>query len=107
MMLWRAAGRPVSFPDHPWFAAAPHRLLPALRWAVANGVLVPGVVPFDATQRVNRAEIARWLQSTDAFLDRPVLPSAAPSAPPTTVVPSPTTAPPEPPPTVPEATTVP
>ncbi len=100
-MLWKAAGRPGPFPTHPWAASAPPRLRAALRWAIANGILGPGGGGFGIHRSVNRAQIAVWLQATDAFLDLPPLPATPPTTVPPTTVPVPTTTAPPPPTTMP------
>ena len=103
--LWRAAGRPTGYPDaHPW-ADAPPTLRLALKWAAAEGIVTGIDGAFRAGRTVDRAQIAVWLQATDAFMHEPP-PAPLTTVPPTTL-PPPTTVATTVPPTTAPATTVP
>ncbi|WP_309066099.1 glycosyl hydrolase [Microbacterium sp.] len=66
--LWRLAGSPAPTAAHA-FPDVPDRSADAVAWAVEEGVVEPeSAEAFGATDRVKRAEIARWLQRTDAFI---------------------------------------
>lgn len=88
--LWRAAGRPTGYAaNHPW-PDAPQSLRPALQWAAAEGIVTGVDGRFRADGTVDRAQVAVWLQATDAFLHQPP-PAPPPSVPPPTTVPPSTT----------------
>ncbi len=99
-LLWRAAGSPAPFRPHGFTDPIPPYLRPALRWAVAEGIVAPGPT-FGPDRPVERYRIALWLRATDAAL-HPAPPPPGPPAPtttapattlPATTLPAPTTAP--------------
>jgi mannan endo-1,4-beta-mannosidase len=65
--LWRVAGSPAPTVAHT-FKDVPTASRDAVSWAVEEGI-VDGAsgVKFGVNGRVDRAEIARWLQRADAF----------------------------------------
>ncbi len=104
-MLWKLAGRVGGLPPHPYTDDNPARMAAALNWAAANGIVTGIHGAFRRGRPVDRAQVAVWLQATDAFLHLPPVVPPAPS--PSTTVP-PTTGPPTTgPPTTPVPTTVP
>jgi hypothetical protein len=107
--LWRTVGRPPAPTQHEWPDTTTSLRRP-LNWAAANSVVSGINGRFHRLGTVDRAQVAVWLQSADAFLHPASPPPASPTptttstTTSTTVAPTTTGAPPT---TVPGATTVP
>ena len=66
--LWRLAGAPKPTAAQR-FSDVPARSADALSWAVEQGIVAPqSATKFGVNAQIDRADIARWLHRTDAFI---------------------------------------